>query len=227
MNGIQQTTDYDQFKNIKANRKLYPFHIANLTTSIMTKNMLSENPIVVNEKMEVVDGQHRLLVAKANKLPIYFMVIPDAGITEVRLLNANNREWSLTDFIDSYVEQGRENYIWLKSFTNQYTIAISVGLVFIFGQSGRWSTRLVKHGELTVSPVQREIATERADVLEDLRPFSKRRGSIPKAFILAIVAMHDKGLGKKLILAVKKKGTLFVPSGEYKENMRLFSNYMR
>ena len=57
---IQRTNKYDLFKRIESNREVNPAHLKKIEKSISEKNFLHLYPIIVNERMEIIDGQHRL-----------------------------------------------------------------------------------------------------------------------------------------------------------------------
>ena len=61
---IQQSTKYRQFKRIKGNRVLNPNHIARLKKSIERKNLLHLNPIIVNERHEIIDDTQHIPTLK-------------------------------------------------------------------------------------------------------------------------------------------------------------------
>ena len=80
---IVKTTDYSIFKKINGNRGISHSHVTKLTAAIARRNLLQLFPIIVNEKMEIVDGQHRLWAAKRLKLPIYYEKMKEAGLEEI------------------------------------------------------------------------------------------------------------------------------------------------
>ena len=57
-NRIHYTKDYHVFTYLKGNRDVVNKHVRDLSGEIETRDL--EIPIIVNEKMEVCDGQHRL-----------------------------------------------------------------------------------------------------------------------------------------------------------------------
>jgi len=74
-------------------------------------------PIIVNENMEVIDGQHRLMAAQGlDGVPIYYIKADNYRLEEVHTLNMNQKNWSKKDFVDGYAEMGLEPYIKLKRF---------------------------------------------------------------------------------------------------------------
>ena len=117
---ILQTTDYEIFKKVTGNREIDTSHVYRLATSIEKKNMLDVRPIIVNERMEVVDGQNRLEAAKLIGCPIYYVVSRGADYTEVALLNSNQKNWSQADYLRMYAKQGYPHYKRLLQFVERH-----------------------------------------------------------------------------------------------------------
>ena len=115
MKNVEQTRDYDRFTFIEGNRIPIKKHIDAIAKSMKTNGMLN-SPIIVNEKMEVIDGQHRLLAAKKVGLPINYIISLGYGINEIHALNANQKNWSNLDFMNGYADMGIEPYIILRDF---------------------------------------------------------------------------------------------------------------
>jgi ParB-like chromosome segregation protein Spo0J len=69
-----KTTDYKLFKINKLNRIVQTGHIEKLKKSIEKVGYLKYNPIIVNEDMEIIDGQHRYFACVKLNLPIYYEV---------------------------------------------------------------------------------------------------------------------------------------------------------
>ena len=115
VNKVYKTNDLSIFKQIGGNRVPNPQHIKRLKMSIAGNGMLC-NPILVNEKMEVIDGQHRLLASIESKTFIYYIVLNGYSLNQVHTLNLNQKNWSKKDFMDGYANMGIESYINLKEF---------------------------------------------------------------------------------------------------------------
>lgn len=213
---IYQTTKYDIFKTLTGNRDLINEHLARLAISILQNNMLEFNPIIVNEDMFIIDGQHRLEIAKNNNLPIYYVIAPDAKIEEVIAFNENNKPWNNSTFINSYAIRGYKAYVWLKEFMIQYGINLTQALMFIYGSDGRWSHAIVRKGEFEVTDTQKETAAKRADVFYGVRPYIKGSGFVPRGFVMELILLIDEGLGKKLVTSLQRKGIQFVPEEKVK-----------
>lgn len=117
---IWVTRDYDAFKKLKGNRGVDKARKARIVESIKTFGYHT-SPILVNEKMEVVDGQGRLAALKDLNLPVEYVVEPGIGIGECRAMNTSSTNWKITDFIKSYAEDGWKDYITLQNAINQYS----------------------------------------------------------------------------------------------------------
>jgi hypothetical protein len=77
------------------------------------------NPILVNERMEVIDGQHRLMAAKEAESFVYYIIVNGYSLNEVHTLNLNQKNWSKKDFMEGYANMGVEPYIKLREFANK------------------------------------------------------------------------------------------------------------
>lgn len=106
---IFRTTDYSKFKVLYGNREVTAAKTNRLIKSIKENGYIM-NPISVNEKMEIVDGQGRFSALQALKMPVDYFIVNGAGIRECMVLNLNTQNWNVFDFVKSYAEQGNINY---------------------------------------------------------------------------------------------------------------------
>ena len=72
---IYETKDYSIFNKLHGNRKTKKSNIKTLTQSMNDSKWVG-SPVVVNEKMEIIDGQNRIEAAIAAKIPVKFMTKP-------------------------------------------------------------------------------------------------------------------------------------------------------
>lgn len=105
---VYKTYDYDKFKKLDYNRTVVARRKELLMTSFMEGDIL--NPIVVNGRFEIIDGQGRYEARKELGLPIYYVIEPDAGIEDCRRMNTYNSAWNNDNFVNSYADSGNENY---------------------------------------------------------------------------------------------------------------------
>lgn len=106
---IYETNDYSLFHELDNNREVKRARVEKLIASFTEKEIL--NPIVVNEKLEIVDGQGRFEALKTLDRPIKFLVSPGATIEDCRRMNQYNTKWTTLDFVISFAMSGNENYI--------------------------------------------------------------------------------------------------------------------
>ena len=63
---ILTTREYSIFKTIEGNRNISLLHLNRLRESMLEKHLFTV--IVVNENMEIIDGQHRFTISKELQL---------------------------------------------------------------------------------------------------------------------------------------------------------------
>lgn len=113
---IYETKDYSIFKLRDDNRfKIRESHINFLAESIKEKNLIQQNPILVNKNMEVIDGQHRLLALKKLNETVYFKILNDVDIYDLILIN-KSLKWGYEDYLNFYIKRGNQNYVKLQEF---------------------------------------------------------------------------------------------------------------
>ena len=115
---VYETRDYDVFKVLSGNRALSQAQIKKLAGNIAKNPVFTKiAPIIVNDQLEVIDGQHRLAAYKKHKEetgiahPIYAMIIKDIGLAEARNLNAGSKPWSPKDYAVAYSDSGNSEYV--------------------------------------------------------------------------------------------------------------------
>lgn len=122
-NTVYTTTNYEMFNKIQGNRKLNKRNYAKLISSMKEKQLTI--PIIVNSKMEIIDGQHRFACAQELGLPVYFIVENDYGIDEVKRANMVGSNWNKNDFLQMHVDDEISSYIAFNEIVDIYDIKIS------------------------------------------------------------------------------------------------------
>lgn len=174
---IYTTNDYEQFKHLIGNRDVDGSRVKRIEESINAVGYVM-NPIVVNEKMEVIDGQGRLEVMKKMGLPVYYVVSEGAGVAECRQLNIGQKNWYPIDFIKSYADGGNENYERLLKL-----IKSKEGTMF--------------SADLCVSVVKNKIAFRRTNATKAFKSgeFTASQDEIEQADrAMQFALMHDAGV---------------------------------
>ena len=164
---VYTTRDYSIFKRLEGNRDIPESRISKIVESIQTIGWV-HNPIVVNDKLEVIDGQGRLTALQRLKMPVEYIIAPGAGTKECVYMNMNMVNWKLPDFIKSYAEQGNENYQRLLKLMEKYAngnLNIISTAVYRVSKSKH---REIKSGILQLTEQQYEEAIPRLEFIKPL-----------------------------------------------------------
>lgn len=125
---LYSTTNYDIFKSLPHNRGGKPLnkqHLRELEQSVREKNLLPVRPIVVNGEHTVIDGAHRLEVAKRLGFAIYY-VIHESDYRDAMRLTRGTTNWSTTSYIECWAANNAPEYVKLRNFLMEYGITIHV-----------------------------------------------------------------------------------------------------
>ena len=164
---VYVTKDYSIFKRLIGNRDIPESRISKIVESIQTIGWV-HNPIIVNEKMEVIDGQGRLTALQRLKMPVEYIIAEGAGNKECIYMNMNMVNWKLPDFIKSYAEQGNENYQRLLSLMQRYAngnLDIISTAVYRVSKSKH---RDIKQGILQLTEEQYRAAVPRLEYIKPI-----------------------------------------------------------
>ena len=113
-NEILITTDYGIFSKL-SNRKI-------TENSKLEDELLSQGqrqPILVNDKLQVIDGQHRLYYLKKHRKPVRYIIDPTADFKTVISMNTSAVNWLLRDYVYSYSLEGDTEFIKLMNFLEE------------------------------------------------------------------------------------------------------------
>ena len=149
------------------NRDIPETRISKIVESIQTIGWV-RNPIIVNENMEVIDGQGRLTALQRLKMPVEYIIAEGAGNKECIYMNMNMVNWKLPDFIKSYAEQGNENYQRLLSLMEKYAggnLDIISTAVYRVSKSKH---RDIKQGTLQLTEEQAKAAVPRLEFIKPI-----------------------------------------------------------
>ena len=196
---IQQSIDYAKFKLHPKNRKIRPNNLERIQNSMQIKNLF--NPILVNEKYEIIDGNHRFSSWKNLNLPILFIIVEGYGVTEMQTLNLNKSDWNHDDYLDLYVKEEVKDYIKFKNIKDKYELNFSDLIHIIDILSGKKIigenklSRIFDEGKLSVNWYDKI-----EDFLNELSLFDKYNFSRHTSFVRAFLKLYtEKFYDKKYI----------------------------
>jgi hypothetical protein len=191
---VHTTTDYSMFKTIDGNRNVNLLHINRLKKSMQEHYLFTV--IVVNEKYEIIDGQHRFHAIRDLSLPLHYTMIPGYSLLQVQILNANSSNWSSQDYLQAYCDLGYEDYLTLSEFLRKYNLNISIGASILIGNTtGQGGIKagapfeFFKHGTLKVSDKQVKDAEKFMDMLYLFEPYFN--GFKTRSFVFALMKLSN------------------------------------
>lgn len=208
-NQIFDTTDYEMFKFIDGNR---PTKVSNaMRQSMKEVGWIKSSPLICNQNHEVLDGQHRLLVAMEMGLKVYYAIERTSGREEdnkiITQLNKNQKMWRLQDWIHHHAENGLRSHQQVRSFQDRHRLGISNSIILCYHSLGDASKHIRDGKEFKLNP-KRETCVEFIEECKDLF-FHKS-----SKFVTAVKVLHDKAkedqikkLQKKIML-VKQQPSL-------------------
>jgi len=215
------------------NRSINARHVYGLKNSISKNNLSSANPIIVNDKFEIIDWQHRFEALRLLSKPIYYIVQPWLNMGDVQLLNSVAKNWTYEDYLKSYVSVGLPEYIKLHNFVIEYGLTVAIALS-ILGQNTMSNHRLeaiVRKDFINWSVSFSDEAYGEANFLMWL---IKEMHSINKftrlwKFIQTFASLTQKGLDPKRFLSkLKVNPTRLLHSStsiEWYDNIEKVYNY--
>ena len=120
---IRKTNNYSMFKNMIGNRELKDKNYKKLMRSMSEKQLII--PILVNEKLEIIDGQHRFIACKNLQLPVYYYIIPGYEIDDVKRANLVSCNWNLDDYLNLHIQLAKGEYAKFLDLKNKYNLKTS------------------------------------------------------------------------------------------------------
>lgn len=165
---IFETKDYHKFKRLAGNRDIKS--VNKILNSINNTGYIM-NPIIVNEKMEIIDGQNRVEALKELNLPVHYYVIDGADIETARQLNLGRSNWKPLDYVKSYAEEGNESYQLLLKLLNDnknYSLQMVIGICRNRPSSSGANTRCLIEGDFILSDDEYKSAQSAINHLNDI-----------------------------------------------------------
>lgn len=163
MNGIEKTNicvyktqRHDLFSHFPSNRD-WGINTS-LEKEILERNKLDQHPISVTPDFIVLDGQHRLAIAKKHNLPLFFLIDHEGQEDDIRLCQSAN-PWRQKDFLHYYATNGVTTYKFIQKILREFMISITCFLrCFTRSTGGHKSlSTAFKKGHVRLSYTQEQI----------------------------------------------------------------------
>lgn len=176
------TEDYDLFIVLTGNRNVKETHVRHLIKQLTEQgNLIDKFPIVVNEKMEVIDGQHRLEALKRLGWPVVYEIREGLNIDQVRTINTTHQNWTWHDYATSFAELGNENYVRFLNLYKHFGYSYSVISYYCESGANRRRGSHFYQGELILKDQKKAF-----DLLEQYRQVSEAAEHHTREFAYAM-----------------------------------------
>lgn len=147
---IESTCAYDIFKSIDGNRAVSNYAVKNLKNAIKKDNQLRIHPILVDENMRVIDGQHRLEAARQLAIPIYY-IKSDVDESHFISANANQKTFTAHDYMIYHCKnRTNSSYDLLYEISNKYSLSVRSALYLFFDNVNNETHLSMKQGTLQI-----------------------------------------------------------------------------
>lgn len=168
MSRVQSSTDYNQFKLMRNNREPTRGHIESIKRAFEEQgNFMEINPILVNEKFEIIDGQHRYVACVELGLPVYYTMGQGLNINDARAINILHKQWISDDYAHSYAESGIDSYVKYLQLREDYGESHSIVICYANPNGIGRVFKNFREGDFEIEDY---VATvERLDKLQSLR----------------------------------------------------------
>ena len=185
---IWQTHEYDVFKMFKGNRPVNKVKVQRILESFQERQYFAV-PIVVNQEMEVLEGQHRFQASKEGGLPVYYTKLEaDVDSTQViRQLNADQTPYTFVNHLELYVNEGRTEYVYFQSLYDKYNELIK--------QSGLFpnkETYILQASSMLMLFCSREETETIALQKHGNRPWGRGNPTLSRMFKLGAMKVTDE-----------------------------------
>lgn len=150
---VMSTKNLDFFSFHDDNRKVTRGHIQRVKKSIKQHGQL--DPIKVNSKGVILNGQHRYLAIKElHKEGIYeavkyIEVDSMDDVSTILTLNAVQKELTITDYVEIYARNGHVQYQKIMDLASKYnqTPSAIISIMYCGAQSAMVKNNIIKYGQ--------------------------------------------------------------------------------
>ena len=132
---VRYTTEYSKFKLMEDNRDVDKKHVAELIINIRRRGQLQ--PILINEKWEVLDGQGRLKACKLLEIPVMYLLSYKTTIKDVILINTSQKSWVNLDYMKCFSHENHWNHLEyrkISKFEKEYALKFDICIFLLAGK---------------------------------------------------------------------------------------------
>lgn len=228
---IYETKDYDMFRQMLGNRD--PKSETKIVNSIKKVGYVL-NPIIVNEKNEIIDGQNRLEALRSLNMPVYFVIQEGLDVNACRSLNIGQSNWSTDDYVYSYADEGNQSYRRLASlmleFQKQFGLQgiVAMALPYQLNEGGGYDNGRIKNGDFKMTQEEYEYAVMRLNSAVDLGyvEFCKRKKLNARVYwaCVSYIYQNQEVNAKDVIESLQQFETIIPSCTKVSEQLKFFDD---
>jgi hypothetical protein len=205
---IYWSTKYGQFKWLKGNREINEAKVKKLIKDIEAGiDLLKYAPIIVNDNMEIIDGQHRFMAAKQLKKPVHYVIHRFADLQVVPAINSKSTRWRTVDYLNSYVDLKKPVYMAIMQFVDHFqgvSISTAAKLFHEGNATGNESMEAFRDG--LISAEFQDKAHDLAELLTDFKPYMDNPFSSRMFKVIELIHSNGKYDHELMIRKLEETG---------------------
>ena len=181
------TRDYSIFKYFDRNRIVSKTNVEKLRQDMLIHGQKDE--VIVNERWQVIDGQHRIAALEKDKKVVNFRVKPGANMQDVIAANNTGTKWNIPAWIRNFSHPEHKNhrvYVIYSEFKNKHKLCDGVCQLLLSEDFHDYGRKAFKDGTFKVKNLGR--AEENAQALAELVAVDKMFNSVRCA--LGVLKIH-------------------------------------
>jgi hypothetical protein len=171
------TKDYSVFQYFDRNRIVSKTNVEKLRQDMALNTQKDE--VVVNEKWQVIDGQHRIAALEKDKKPVKFRVKPGANMQDVIAANNTGTKWNTPAWVRNFSHPDHVNnkpYVMYIEFKEKHKLCDGVCQLLLSEDFHDYGRKSFKNGTFKVKNLGR--AEENATALAELVAVDKMFNSM-------------------------------------------------
>jgi len=186
--------DYSKFKVLDFNRSIDLHNYNKLLLETEKEFQMQKFPIIVSEKFEIIDGQHRFAVCSSMCAPVYYIVDnkKNASFEDVHSVNRAGKNHTIRDKIEMLMKTGnkaaKQVYIVHDQFDGMFNLSVVASIVLSGNDSGNNKSKMDNIKEIQETELKRAVVIFHA--ANYLKIKERHSGRIPYA--ISIIAGRNK-----------------------------------
>ena len=179
-----ESYDYEKFSFVGANRELSEHHVTEVMEEITNKDLGDENPVKVDTKFNIMEGQHTAIAYQRLEMPVRY-IFTKMTIDDIGRFNMARKTWRLSDVLNHYCVRGFEDYKILFGFYKKYHYPISTLIILLSGEHTKKLYKEFKFGHFKVNQSIAEVQ----DILDKIAEYKQFGNNVfrHKTFVLTYI----------------------------------------